>query len=337
LTPCDPGLICNGNGCQETGGGVDDQNIGVTFTFRDGKTGVEADGKDNTILVARFARVVNGLAEPAPDNLQFRMWVDPPEAGTLEFDANANPEVQGAGRVPYRIVDASGNATVRFTGCNKEAEGCVAFANIRVAIAPDVLVPVDSVAVENIGAIVVPVGPVDPENPEDPMAIPTPPLPDGFGPRERCAGQSNVLFLEGTENAKVYNGAATTFPIDSWENSAALPPQNTNFLNLELQSESVGNSVTFFINSRPTDEWLVPQEYSEVTSVSEAAPGEVRFEFAIRGGPLGEQCSRNMERRFAIQQLVVEGGKLKRLALSFVQGCDGGIIEGCLNLEQTDE
>lgn len=336
LTPCDPGLICNGNGCQQTGGGEPSGEIGVTFSFRDGKTGVEADGKDTTILVARFTRLNNGVPQPAPDNLQFRMWVDPPEAGTLEFDSNANPEVQGQGRVPYRITDANGAATARFTGCNKESEGCVAFANIRVAVAPDVLVPLDSVAVENIGAVVVPVDPGDPEDPEEPVAIPTPPLPDGFGPRERCAGQNNVLYLKGTETAKVYNQDGMVFSIDTWQNTSALPPQNADFLNLELQSEAVGNEVTFFINSRPTDAWLVPQEYADVTSVSAAVDGQIRFEFAIRNGPLGEQCSRDMDRRFAIQQLVIEGGVLKRLALSFVQGCDGGIIEGCLNLEAVE-
>lgn len=332
LTPCDPGLICNGNGCQQTGGGESSGEIGITFSFRDGKTGVEADGKDTTILVARFTRLNNGVPEPAPDNLQFRMWVDPPEAGTLEFDSNANPEVQGQGRVPYRITDANGAATTRFTGCNKASEGCVAFANIRVAVAPDVLVPLDSVAVENIGAVVVPVEPSEPGDPEEPVAIPTPPLPDGFGPRDRCAGQDNVLYLEGTDEARVYNGEGTTFMVDSWQNFASVASGMPSRLTLRLLSESVGHEVSFSITSEPIGEPLMEVDYDDVTSVMNPDDGFAGFQFSILDGPLGSQCSVNMQRRFSIQRLLIEGGALQRIAVSFIHGCDGGVVQGCFNL-----
>jgi hypothetical protein len=333
LTPCDPGLECNGSGCAEPSG-QGSANYGVTFAFKDNKTAVQADGSDNTIITARFSETNNGLSEPAPPNLQFRMWVDPPSAGTLEFSGTSNPEVMSEdSRVPWRITDASGSATVRFTGCDKALPDCIKFATVRVAIAPDVLVPVANVAIENIGAG--PARPVTPEpegQPGEPDVIATRPLPDGFGPTEACIGRSNEIYLKGDETAQVFRGEGT-FGISEWRLRQPISVASIDSLKLEIISEELGTAVTFTVNLTTTGADLEIGEYDAVTSTSDPVEGSAQFGFLLAEGMLGTSCSRSSERRFAVQELRIEQSKIQKLTMSFVHGCDGGIIEGCFSIQ----
>ena len=330
LTPCDPGLSCNGNGCAEPNG-QSGANYGATFTFKDNKKAVEADGKDTTIITTRFFETTDGLTEPAPANLQFRMWVDPPEAGTLEFSGTSNPEVMSDNsRVPWRITDDSGGATVRFTGCDKELSGCIKFATIRVAVAPDVLVAVSSVAIENIGAgpALPPPGPE--AEPGEPGVIPTPPLPEGYGPDERCVGRSNEIYVNADEESRLFRGEGT-FPITEWRLRAVIPPLEAPSLLLQITPE--GLPTTSIRINAPTGEVIMVGEYPNVVDPSRSEDGFAQFSLQATESMFGSTCSRLMERRFAVQELRIEDGKIQRMTFSFVHGCDGGIIEGCFTIE----
>lgn len=332
FTPCDDGLVCNGNGCERPSGSAE-PDIDVTFTFKDGKGAVQADGQDNTILIARFFQTANGLTEPAPENLQFRMWVDPPQAGTLEFSGASNPEVTGDdGLVPFRIVDANGAATVRFTGCDKALPGCIRFATIRVAIAPDVLSPVAGVAIENIGAGAV-ARPVDPEDPEE---VPTPPLPDGFGPIEKCTGVMNRMYLQGDETARIYQGTGDHFEVDSWQLLNGIRQDDTDDMILKMDSDTLGASVIITVNTTQVGEPLDAREYDPAVDTAVIEEGVAQFNITLIKDGVEAVCSRAMERRFAVQSLRIAAAKVEHLALSFVQACDGGIIQGCLNIAPID-
>ena len=331
LTACDPGLVCDGTGCAEPRGEAS-ANYGVTFAFKDNKSAVEADGADNTIMTARFFESVNGLSQPAPENLQFRMWVDPPSAGTLEFNPTSNPEVlSDDSRLPWRIIDANGAATVRFTGCDKALPGCIKFATIRVAVTPEPLVSVGTVAIENIGAgPAIPVPPEPDGEPGEPEAIPTPPLPAGFGPTETCVGRSNEMYLKGDATAQVFRGEGT-FPLTEWRSQAALPPNSTDALSIRLVAEDLP---TIVIELRsPADEDLGPGEYADVVSPTDMLEGSAKLSIQANGGMFGSSCSRPMERRFAIQELRIENAAIQKMTMSFVHGCDGGIVQGCFTIE----
>lgn len=333
LTPCDDGLVCDGTGCAE-GSDEGSANYGVTFDFKDDKAAVQADGSDNTILAVRFFETIDGLSQPAPPNLQFRMWVDPPSAGTLEFNATANPEVMSENsRVPWRISDANGGATVRFTGCDKALPDCIKFATIRVAITPDPLVSVGTVAIENIGAG--PAIPVEPGPEGEPDVVPTPPLPEGFGPTQKCVGRSNEIYMKGDETAMFFRGEGT-FPIQSWSLRAAIRPTSTQALLLEVIAEELP-PILVRVNVADLDQDLLPGEYPDVVSPSDGEEGFARFGLQAAEGMFGTTCSRFMERRFAVQEIRIEGSNVQKLTMSFVHGCDGGIVEGCFTIQPIAE
>lgn len=329
FNPCDGDLVCNGNGCQAPTGEVD-ADYDVTFTFKDGKTAVNADGVDTTIVTVRFFQTVDGISQSAPANLQFRMWVDPPSAGQIEFAASSNPEVApDDGGVPYRLADASSSATVRFTGCDKALSGCPRFATIKVATAPNALLPIASTPIENLGAGLTPTPEPDGMEPE---AIPTPALPDGYGPFEQCAGSVNEIYLKGDDNAQAFQGPGERFAVDSWRLRNAIRPNDTDDLIIEMESDTLGASMLVTISTISVGSPLEIAEYDAVdTAVTEEGMAQFNLQF-IQGGQR-VTCSREMERRFAVQNLRIANGAVQHLALSFLQACDGGIVQGCFNIQ----
>lgn len=356
LTPCDPGLSCAGNGC-EADTPQSASKVDVAFALKDGKSAVEADGRDTTVLTARFAEVSAGYPDSAPPNLQFRMWVDPPEAGTIEFSATSNPEVQADARsLAWRITDANGAATVRFTGCDKAMPGCVRFAAIRVAIAPNALVPIGMVAVENIGAEPPPER-VSPDPDRRPDTEPTRPsvvdsasssseseVSDVADFPTRCASP-NTAYLH------LPNGLVATF-------AGAVPPPRTYVVYAADSSDALfeGEADETFLSFAVTPfEWtsdssrfdgppdVGPRLYASfggrdllsggVVNVrperreddhSPRPRGEPRMTLELKrtNGFLGTWLSCSRDGRFMVHEFVAVDGVIDQAIVSFERNCD---------------
>lgn len=148
LEPCEAPLICTQGGCRQPPE-EEETPVGVQWSFplMNGRDQVQADGVDSLVVQAVLTDRLTG--ETLPQNFGFRMWVEPPEAGTLTILRDFNP-LDADGR--WSLLDAEGRAVATFTSCNKEVAGCVRYASIRLAVEPRPLTAIDQIIIENLGA-----------------------------------------------------------------------------------------------------------------------------------------------------------------------------------------
>lgn len=310
LEPCDSPLVCTAGGCQappeEAEAAV---NVQWSFPLMGGREQVEADGVDSLVVQAVLTNRATG--ELMPQNFGFRMWVDPPEAGTLTILRDFNPLDANA---RWSLLATEGRAVATFTGCDKTQPGCVRYAAIRLAVEPRPLAAIDQVIIENIGAPVpggggaggaggdvTGAGGEGGEVPEGPL----PPL--GPCPQDVARLQIGSQMLEMT--------------IDQTQIRQVSP----RILNASFGNEAQVAAVSFLIDGSSLSEDLTPRSYPEV-----GMDLSIEFRATFENASV---CSGFKPDRFTIERLQTEDGTLEAFSAQIGGYCEGErrFLSACLH------